>query len=67
MKHIFSGFEMGPIDPHDAVPIRVLKTLLRTNIPELRARIQDAIEGTFETCIDHSDSSSNGTSFYINR
>ncbi|CAD6584120.1 MAG: hypothetical protein ASARMPRED_001602 [Alectoria sarmentosa] len=49
VKYIFAGFEMGAIDPHDAVPIRVLKTLLRANIPELRSRIQEAIEGTFET------------------
>lgn len=61
MKHIFAGFEMGPIDPHDAVPIRVLKTLLRTNLPYLRSRIQEAIEGTFETCLNRSDESSNGT------
>ena len=51
---------MGAIDPHDAVPIRVLKTLLRANIPELRSRIQEAIEGTFETCMSHSDSSLTG-------
>lgn len=60
MKYIFAGFEMGVIDPHDAVPIRVLKTLLRANIPELRSRVQEAIEGTFETCMNHLDSSSSG-------
>lgn len=51
---------MGNIDPHDAVPIRVLKTLLRAKIPELRSRVQDAIEGAFETCMNHSNSSSSG-------
>lgn len=51
---------MGPIDPHDAVPIRVLKTLLRSNLPGLRPRIQKAIEGTFKTCMNHLDSSSSG-------
>ncbi len=51
---------MGIIDPHDAVPIRVLKTLLRANIPELRSRIQEAIEGSFEMSLSHSDSSLNG-------
>lgn len=60
MKYIFAGFEMGTIDPHDAVPIRVLKTLLRMNLPELRPRVQEAIEGAFETCIKHSDSASSG-------
>ena len=61
MKYIFAGFEMGSIDPHDAVPIRVLKTLLRANIPELRSRIQEAIEGSFKMSLSHSDSSFNGT------
>ena len=51
---------MGVIDPHDAVPIRMLKTLLRANLPELRPRVQEAIEGTFETCVNHSGSSSSG-------
>ena len=60
MKYTFAGFKMGNIDPHDAVPIRVLKTLLRANIPELRSRIQEAIEGSFEMSLSHSDSSLDG-------
>lgn len=51
---------MGTIDPHDAVPIRVLKTLLRANIPGLRSRLQEAIEGAFETCMSRSDTPSSG-------
>lgn len=56
MNYIFAGFEMGSIDPYDAVPIRALKTLLRANIPGLRSRIQEAIEGSFETYVNHSGS-----------
>ncbi|KAL8627850.1 hypothetical protein Q9189_006445 [Teloschistes chrysophthalmus] len=62
VKHIFAGFEMGSIDPHDAVPIRVLKTLLRGSLPELRAGIQEAIETSFKSCMSHSDSSLDGIS-----
>ena len=51
---------MGPIDPHDAVPIRVLKTLLRSNIPNLRPQIQDAVEQAFETCMNDGRSASDG-------
>ena len=57
MKYILAGLELGKIDPYDAVPIRALKTLLRANIPELRPRIQESIERTFDTCMSHSDSS----------
>ena len=60
MKFILAGLELGPIDPHDAVPIRVLKTLLRANIPELRSRIQEAVETTFQRCIGDPDSSLKG-------
>ena len=65
VKYIFAGFEMGPIDPHDAIPIRVLKSLLRSNIPELRPRLQEAIEGAFEKCLSHSILSTNGKSLLI--
>lgn len=51
---------MGPIDPHDAVPIRVLKTLLRKDLPQLRPKIQDAIEETFDFCMGHGKPSLNG-------
>ena len=60
MKYTFAGFEMGPIDPHDAVPIRVLKTLLRLNIPSLRPRVQEAIDQAFETCMHDGKSASDG-------
>ncbi|KAI4224915.1 MAG: hypothetical protein L6R36_004315 [Xanthoria steineri] len=60
VKYTFAGFEMGPIDPHDAVPIRVLKTLLRSNIPSLRPQIQDAVEQAFETCMNDGRSASDG-------
>ncbi|KAI4273321.1 MAG: hypothetical protein L6R38_006365 [Xanthoria sp. 2 TBL-2021] len=51
---------MGPIDPHDAVPIRVLKTLLRSNIPNLRPRVQEAIDQAFYTCMNDGRSASDG-------
>ena len=60
VKYIFAGFEMGPIDPHDAVPVRALKTLLKANIPELRSGIQEAIQESFATCMNYTEHSSNG-------
>ncbi|KAL8639240.1 MAG: hypothetical protein Q9226_008894, partial [Calogaya cf. arnoldii] len=60
VKYTFAGFEMGPIDPHDAVPIRVLKTLLRSNIPNLRPGVQEAIDQAFETCMNDGRSASDG-------
>ncbi|KAL8804076.1 MAG: hypothetical protein Q9182_002789 [Xanthomendoza sp. 2 TL-2023] len=60
VKHTFAGFEMGPIDPHDAIPIRVLKTLLRADIPQLRPRIQAAIENAFNTCMNDGKVASEG-------
>ncbi|MCJ1424276.1 hypothetical protein MMC29_002163, partial [Sticta canariensis] len=53
LKHTFNGFETGPVDPHDSVPIRVLKTLLRMDIPQLRPKLQERIEETFDSCISH--------------
>ncbi|TEY64666.1 hypothetical protein BOTCAL_0144g00020 [Botryotinia calthae] len=46
-KYTFYGFETGEIDPHDTVPGRVLKFLLRTNQPALRPKIQKKIEEAF--------------------
>lgn len=56
---------MGPIDPHDAVPIRVLKTLLRASLPNIRSRVQEAIEGSFKTCMNHGELSSGGITHYV--
>ena len=55
MKHTFNGFETGPVDPHDSVPIRVLKTLLRIDIPQLRPALQEKIEETFDSCMSHGE------------
>ena len=60
MKHTFNGFETGPIDPHDSVPIRVLKTLLRIDIPQLRPKVQERIEETFDSCMSHGKPLLNG-------
>lgn len=51
---------MGAIDPHDTVPIRVLKTLLRKDLPQLRPSFQEAIEEAFDSCMGHGKSSLNG-------
>ena len=51
---------MGPIDPHDSVPIRVLKTLLRIDIPLLRPKLQEKIEETFDSCLSHGKPLLNG-------
>lgn len=56
---------MGPIDPHDAVPIRVLKTLLRSNIPNLRPRVQEAINQAFKTCMNDGRSASDGMTVLV--
>jgi hypothetical protein len=49
MKYTFYGFELGSkLDPNDKVPRRVLKTLLRTSIPQLRPTIQRRIEQGFD-------------------
>lgn len=38
------GLEQGFIDPHDTVPRRTLKSLLRKNMPQLVPKIQARIE-----------------------
>ena len=38
------GFDQSGVDPHDNVPGRTLKTLLRMYMPKLQARIQGSIE-----------------------
>lgn len=60
VKYVFAGFEMGRIDPHDAVPIRVLKTLLRASIPEIRPSVNEAIEAALGTNLSHSKPSFDG-------
>ena len=38
------GFDQNGIDPHDNVPSRTLKYLLRTHLPQLQSRIQARVE-----------------------
>ena len=52
---------MGPIDPHDAVPVPVLKTLLRIDLPQLRPKFPEAFEETVDSCMGPADSSINGS------
>ncbi|KAL8890597.1 MAG: hypothetical protein Q9192_005851, partial [Flavoplaca navasiana] len=49
-----------PINLHDAVPTRVLKTLLRLNIPSLWPRVQEAIDQAFEICMHDGQLASDG-------
>ena len=48
------GFEHNDVDPHDVIPIRTLKVLLRTNLPNLQPRIQRRIEEVFEDQLNSS-------------
>ena len=43
------GFEHNEIDPHNTVPLRTLKVLLRINLPELYPVLQGRIEQAFAT------------------
>lgn len=47
-RYTMNGFEQGDIDPHDTVPRRVLKFLLRSNMPGLRTRIMKRINEAFD-------------------
>lgn len=53
MKHYYTmyGFEHNNIDPHDNVPIRAVKVLLRMHIPVLRPLIRRKIREGFETAV----------------
>jgi hypothetical protein len=55
-----NGFEQSGIDPHDTVPGRVLKFLLRTNMPELRTRIMRRIEQAYGQVLSKGKPSKNG-------
>ena len=57
-----NGFEQSGIDPHDAVPGRVLKFLLRTSMPELRTRILRRIEQAYNQVLSKGKPWKNGTS-----
>jgi hypothetical protein len=45
MKHYYTmyGFEHNDTDPHDSVPIRAVKVLLRMHLPILRPLIRSKI------------------------
>ncbi|PQE02872.1 cytochrome P450 protein [Rutstroemia sp. NJR-2017a BBW] len=64
-RYTFYGFEHGSIDPHDSVPGRVLKFLLRTNIPELRPKIQQKIEQAFDISLSQGKSKDGWTEISI--
>ncbi|KAF7954697.1 hypothetical protein EAE96_005816 [Botrytis aclada] len=64
-KYTFYGFETGEIDPHDTIPGRVLKFLLRTNQPALRPRIQEKIEEAFNKVLSKGKAVNNWTSVSV--
>ena len=49
MKHYYTmwGFKHDETDPHDSVPIRTVKVLLRMHIPLLRPSIKHKIHEGF--------------------
>lgn len=49
------GFEHNEIDPYNAVPIRTLKVLLRTNLPLLYPTLQSRIEQAFAIELSRTD------------
>ncbi|KAF7913258.1 hypothetical protein BELL_0464g00040 [Botrytis elliptica] len=64
-KYTFYGFETGEIDPHDTIPGRVLKFLLRTNQPALRPRIQEKIEEAFSKVLSKGKAVNDWTSVSV--
>lgn len=48
-KYTMYGFEHNDVDPHNAIPVRTLKVLLRTNLHALYPDIQPKIESAFRT------------------
>jgi hypothetical protein len=53
MQHYYTmwGFKHDDTDPHDSVPIRTVKVLLRTHIPSLRPLIRTKIEEGYSKAI----------------
>lgn len=45
------GFEHNDVDPHNAIPVRTLKVLLRMNLPSLIPALQPRIENAFKQAI----------------
>ncbi|KAL1961857.1 hypothetical protein VTN77DRAFT_981 [Rasamsonia byssochlamydoides] len=43
-KYTMFGFEHNDIDPHNSIPSRVLKVLLRMSLPKLQSRLQAPIQ-----------------------
>ncbi|KAF2469379.1 cytochrome P450 [Lindgomyces ingoldianus] len=45
------GFQVGDIDPHSSIPMRVIKVLLRMHLPVLRPVIESRIRQGFEKAL----------------
>lgn len=58
-KYTMFGFEHNHVDPHNAVPARTLKVLLRMHLPKLRHAIQIRVAEGFgiylQRCRMHQD------------
>ncbi|KAF2691972.1 cytochrome P450 [Lentithecium fluviatile CBS 122367] len=59
-KYTMFGFEHNEVDPHNAVPARTLKVLLRKHLPDIRPIIQKRIIQVFELEFDRFPETSNG-------
>lgn len=47
-KHTMCGFELNDADPHDAIPRRVAKVLIRENLSKLGGVLTRRIEEVFD-------------------
>lgn len=54
------GFEHSDVDPHNTVPARTLKVLLRKNLPKLRPIINKRVIEGFDTEIRKGNEATNG-------
>ncbi|KAH6669837.1 cytochrome P450 [Halenospora varia] len=61
-KYTMYGFEHNDVDPHNAIPVRTLKVLLRTNIPQLMPKLRPKIERAFQVEFDRGNQASKGVS-----
>lgn len=55
MKHYYTiyGFEHNDVDPHDSIPNRVVKVLLRMHLPALVPLIEQKIRDGFQKAVSN--------------
>ena len=59
------GFEHNDVDPHNAIPARTLKVLLRTNLENLLPAFTRRIKEVFTKEVDSKPSADGSKSPYI--